>query len=193
MFMSPVASAALKRATIQSMYRDGNDIALVLNDGIGAQVLVQGPSKRDAAWLTGRTDTMKRVVFSDLPLPCGYAPVASQSTAARSHGGSSSSPWRATTWAHLRPQQIPTQLSCTGIGAAQVRAQPGDYVAVEVTAASAGTLTATALAVTTLQEFVAVHGSCNPTVFPHWERRGHVPAGALPLPLSHKTQALTGL
>lgn len=155
-------------------------------------MLVQGPSKRDAARLTGRTDTMKRVVFADLPLPCGYAPVASQSTAASFNGGSNS-PWRATTWAQMRPQQIQTQLSCTGVGAAKVRAQPGDYVAVEIAAASAGTLTARALAVTTLQEFVVVHGSCNPMVSPQRERGGHVLAGALPLPLSHDTQALTGL
>ncbi len=37
------------------------------------QVLVQGPSKRDAACLTGRTDTMKRVVFPDALMPTAYS------------------------------------------------------------------------------------------------------------------------
>lgn len=36
------------------------------------QVLVQGPSKRDAGSLTGRTDTMKRVVFPDVPMAAVY-------------------------------------------------------------------------------------------------------------------------
>ena len=91
---------------------------------------MQGASKRDAAWLTGRTDTMKRVVFENVPLPAAYAPIAG--------------------------------LPAAAVGAARMRARPGDYVAVEVTAASAGTLKARALAVTTLRNFVAVHGSCNP-------------------------------
>ena len=33
------------------------------------QVLVQGPSRRDAAQLTGRTDANERVVFPDVPVP----------------------------------------------------------------------------------------------------------------------------
>jgi TRAM domain len=36
------------------------------------QVLVEGPSKRDASSLTGRTDTMKRVVFPDMPMAAAY-------------------------------------------------------------------------------------------------------------------------
>jgi TRAM domain len=35
-------------------------------------VLVEGPSKRDASSLTGRTDTMKRVVFPDVPMAAAY-------------------------------------------------------------------------------------------------------------------------
>lgn len=42
-----------------------------------------------------------------------------------------------------------------------MRAQPGDYVAVQVTEGG-GTLRARPLARTTLQEFVAVHGSAAP-------------------------------
>ena len=34
-----------------------------------AQVLVQGPSRKDAAQLTGRTDANERVVFPDVPVP----------------------------------------------------------------------------------------------------------------------------
>ncbi len=33
------------------------------------QVLVQGPSRKDAAQLTGRTDANERVVFPDVPVP----------------------------------------------------------------------------------------------------------------------------
>jgi hypothetical protein len=77
--------------------------------------------------LTGRTDTFKRVVFEDTPMPASY----------RGHPGSSSA------------------------GSPLVRAQPGDYVAVEVTEAG-GTLRTRPLARTTLREFVAVHGSAAP-------------------------------
>lgn len=80
--------------------------------------------------LTGRTDTFKRVVFDDLPVPAGYT------------GGGD---------------------SARGGGAVGpvVRLQPGDYAAVEVTAAG-GTLLAQPLARTTLAEFVAAHGSAAP-------------------------------
>ena len=33
------------------------------------QVLVQGPSRKDAAQLTGRTDANERVIFPDVPVP----------------------------------------------------------------------------------------------------------------------------
>lgn len=39
---------------------------------LSLQVLVQGVSKRDAGSLTGRTDTMKRVVFPDAPMAAAY-------------------------------------------------------------------------------------------------------------------------
>ncbi len=78
--------------------------------------------------LTGRTDTFKRVVFEDMPVPSSY-----------SGGGSSGD-------------------CSSSAGAPPVHLQPGDYVAVEVTEAG-GTLRGRPLARTTLQEFVAVHGS----------------------------------
>ena len=34
-----------------------------------AQVLVEGPSRRSAAQLTGRTDANERVIFPDVPVP----------------------------------------------------------------------------------------------------------------------------
>ena len=34
---------------------------------------MEGPSKRDASSLTGRTDTMKRVVFPDVPMAAAYS------------------------------------------------------------------------------------------------------------------------
>jgi len=33
------------------------------------QVLVQGPSRKDVAQLTGRTDGNERVIFPDVPVP----------------------------------------------------------------------------------------------------------------------------
>ena len=45
------------------------------------QVLVEGPSKRDASSLTGRTDTMKRVVFPDVPMATAYGKSDSNSGA----------------------------------------------------------------------------------------------------------------
>ena len=36
------------------------------------QVLVEGFSKRSNTQLSGRTDTMKRVVFDDIPVPPAY-------------------------------------------------------------------------------------------------------------------------
>lgn len=91
---------------------------------------MEGASRRSESDLTGRTDTFKRVVFPDAPVPASYAaaPVA----------------------AHQR-QQGPL-----------VRLQPGDYVVVEVTAATGGTLLARPLARTSIAEFVGMHGSPAP-------------------------------
>ena len=36
------------------------------------QVLVEGFSKRSEAQLSGRTDTMKRAIFDDIPVPADY-------------------------------------------------------------------------------------------------------------------------
>lgn len=41
-------------------------------------VLVEGPSKRSGGALTGRTDTFKRVVFDDIPVPAQYIETAGQ-------------------------------------------------------------------------------------------------------------------
>ena len=105
--------------------------------------------------LTGRTDTFKRVVFQDAPVPASYAgwaadgaggdPAAAESPA-RSGGALGGGP---------------------AAGAPPlVRLQPGDYVAVEVTDAG-GTLRARPLARTSIAQFVAAHGSAAPL-----ERRG---------------------
>ncbi|PSC68658.1 CDK5 regulatory subunit-associated 1 [Micractinium conductrix] len=118
-------------------------------------VLVEGRSRRSEADLTGRTDTFKRVVFQDAPVPASYAgwaadgaggdPAAAESPA-RSGGALGGGP---------------------AAGAPPlVRLQPGDYVAVEVTDAG-GTLRARPLARTSIAQFVAAHGSAAPL-----ERRG---------------------
>lgn len=92
--------------------------------------------------LTGRTDTSKRVVFQDEPVPAGL--LGSMLTS----GGNGSS---------------------AGSGkqgsAPMVRLQPGDYVAVEVTG-TGGTLQARPLARTTLAEFAAWQTSARREVMP---------------------------
>lgn len=42
---------------------------------------MEGPSKRDASSLTGRTDTMKRVVFPDVPMAEAYGDSSSDAGA----------------------------------------------------------------------------------------------------------------
>ncbi|KAI3423854.1 hypothetical protein D9Q98_009688 [Chlorella vulgaris] len=105
-------------------------------------VLVEGPSRRSELALTGRTDTSKRVVFQDEPVPAGL--LGSMLTS----GGNGSS---------------------AGSGkqgsAPMVRLQPGDYVAVEVTG-TGGTLQARPLARTTLAEFAAWQTSARREVMP---------------------------
>jgi hypothetical protein len=111
------------------------------------QVLVEGSSRRSEADLTGRTDTFKRAVFPDLPVPTSYAAIAAAAQAA--------TPWEARGQAQAHLHQ--------GAGAAPlVRLQPGDYVAVEVVGATGGSLLARPLARTTIAEFVAVHGTPAP-------------------------------
>jgi len=174
-----VKSARLQE--IIAVYRQGLALSVAAEVGRRHLVLVQGPSKRDAAWLTGRTDTMKRVIFQDTPLPATYAPLVSPSAASTS--GSSSSlyhPLRA----HASGSDGDGSASHAHGGLEHVRVQPGDYVAVQVLSATSGTLTATGLAVTTLQQFVVVHGSCNPVglhapVVQHYKHR---PSPAFPPP-----------
>ncbi|KAL4855666.1 CDK5 regulatory subunit-associated protein 1 [Chlorella vulgaris] len=105
-------------------------------------VLVEGPSRRSELALTGRTDTSKRVVFQDEPVPAGLLGSMLIS------GGNGSS---------------------TGSGrqgsAPMVRLQPGDYVAVEVTG-TGGTLQARPLARTTLSEFAVWQASAQREVMP---------------------------
>lgn len=50
------------------------------------------------------------------------------------------------------------------IGSAEQRmARPGDYVAVQVVSAAAGSLTCELLGLTTISDFVGVHGSTTPS------------------------------
>lgn len=96
-------------------------------------VLVEGPSKRAPHKLQGRTCTMKRTVFEDVPLPA-----SGQAWQAARHATGSSS------------------FSCP-------RLKPGDYVAVKIQDAGASTLMGTALHRTTLTDFVDSAGaSCIP-------------------------------
>jgi tRNA A37 methylthiotransferase MiaB len=96
-------------------------------------ILVEGPSRKAPQMLTGLTDTNKRVVIEDGAVPPAYSHAAHQHQDAEATAHSSG-----------------------------VRLRPGDYAAVEVTAATGATLHARVLARTTLAEFVLVHGSAAP-------------------------------
>ena len=96
-------------------------------------VLVEGLSKRSPHKLQGRTCTMKRTVFEDVPVP---ASGLEWQGARHATGGSS--------------------FSCSSLN-------PGDYVAVKIHDAGASTLMGTALHRTTLTDFVDSAGaSCIP-------------------------------
>ncbi|KAL4421454.1 hypothetical protein ABPG75_010745 [Micractinium tetrahymenae] len=125
----------LRLAEIIAAYRQALHRRQEAEVGRRHLVLVEGRSRRSEAALTGRTDTFKRVVFDDVPIPASYSASSASSMRDGSSSGASAGP--------------------------RVRLQPGEYVAVEVTAAG-GTLLARPLARTTLAEFVAVHGSAAP-------------------------------
>ena len=96
-------------------------------------VLVEGPSKRSPHKLQGRTCTMKRTVFDDVPVPTSG--LEWQAARHATGGSSSSSP----------------------------SLKPGDYVAVNIQDAGASTLMGTALHRTTLTGFIDSAGaSCIP-------------------------------
>lgn len=121
---------------------------------------------------------MKRVVFPDMVLPPAYSSIAHSggtpaSSAIESMEGCGRNE-RVIDYdfsGHTAQQQGSSETmqsgpttsvggsSCSG---SEANATPGDYVAVEVVSASAGTLKARPIALTTLMEFVAVHGSCSP-------------------------------
>lgn len=127
-------------------------------------VLVEGRSRRSSDALTGRSDTFKRVVFPDVALPSSYF-------------GATSAGWLGSAPA---PEIAAIAEGRESGAQGLARALPGDYVAVEVTAAAGGTLMARPLARTTLAEFVAVHGTAVPLEVHPLENdlhRGNLPAG----------------
>jgi tRNA A37 methylthiotransferase MiaB len=109
-------------------------------------VLVEGNSKRLESQLTGRTDTFKRVVFEDIPIPFKY-----NTNTLESSGSSSNISGTISTTSVAPRLQLPL-----------VHVQPGDYVAVQVIEAGGGTLQAIPLGRTSIQEFVGIHGSAVP-------------------------------
>ncbi|GAB4822700.1 hypothetical protein N2152v2_009746 [Parachlorella kessleri] len=116
-------------------------------------VLVEGSSRRSEADLTGRTDTFKRAVFPDLPVPASYAAVASAGLLARQLAAAGVT----------AVGEAAAAAAAAGTPAGPlVRLQPGDYVAVEVIGATGGSLLAVPLARTSIAEFVAMHGTPAP-------------------------------
>jgi TRAM domain len=159
-------------------------LSLQLIVNVVLQVLVEGPSKRDASSLTGRTDTMKRVVFPDVPMAAAYS--------IGDGSGSAGAPllqaqpgdyvavevrdcWTVSTiYPHRSEHQRPEaadypENDCTLPAfvcyhvviepAASLRCR---WLCRQVSAASAGTLTAVPLGRTSLRDFVTVHGSAAP-------------------------------
>ncbi|KAK9823298.1 hypothetical protein WJX72_001730 [[Myrmecia] bisecta] len=108
-------------------------------------VLVEGPSRKSATALTGKTCTMKRVIFDDCLVPASYMQQQQQQ---HTQSLSRTSSAQSDGWSHPAGPLV-------GL-------RPGDYVAVELQRASTGTLFATPLARTTLQEFVQFHGTAVP-------------------------------
>ena len=91
------------------------------------------------------------MVFDDVAVPASYRldpPAAAVAAAAAAAGNTAAAAAAAAA-------------AGAAAGGPLVRLQPGDYAAVEITAAG-GTLRGRLLARTTLQEFVAAHGSAAP-------------------------------
>jgi tRNA A37 methylthiotransferase MiaB len=104
-------------------------------------VLVEGESRRSPGVLTGRTCTGKRVFFARESVPESCA--AGHRAAARA--------------------EAEDEAAARADDEAAVNLEPGDYVAVEVTSATASALQAKPLARTSVAEFVRFHGSTVPT------------------------------
>jgi len=98
-------------------------------------VLVEGLSKRGQEFLTGRTCSFKRVVFPNVALPSMEEPPLSKTS-----------------------RQFQEPRSC-----AVSRLVPGEYVAVQVVSATAGTLTCVPIERTSIADFVDKYGSTTPT------------------------------
>jgi hypothetical protein len=147
------------------------------------QVLVEGPSKRDANSFTGRTDTMKRVVFPNVPMAAAYGNSDSDRAAEASllhvQPGYYVAVEVRNCWRHC--QHLPVigenypKRSCSCPAMAVQNPQPQTtycrYIAASLTcpcfcrqvvAASAGTLTGVPLGRTSLRAFVNMHGSAAP-------------------------------
>jgi hypothetical protein len=118
-------------------------------------VLVEGPSRRSAACLTGRTDSNKRVVFADEPVPTELAAARTAASptvrlqpgdycAVRTRCGRAHAVRRCVTTG-LRSEVSPRPLCCL---LPRVRASQ-----VTITGGTMASLAATPLARTTLREF----------------------------------------
>lgn len=106
-----------------AVFREGVAASAAAEVGATHCVLVEGPSRRDGARLTGRTDTNKRVVFDDEPVHSALTAGAPDDASPR------------------------------------VRLAPGDFAAVVVERATAGTLLGRATARTSIAEFQARYGA----------------------------------
>lgn len=129
----PVRSAGPSMPGVPRCQADAGLRSMVSPSSRLPQVLVEGASRRSQADLAGRTDTFKRAIWPDVPVPATYAPSASSPGA-------------------------PTSSTAGAAAGPLVRLRPGDYVAVQVESATAGALRCVPLGRATLREFVAVHG-----------------------------------
>jgi len=129
----PEAVKQRRLAEVIAAFREGLTARNAAEVGRRHIVLVEGTSKRGPEFLTGRTCSFKRAVFPAVPL--GEYLVGEGAEAER-------------------------KAEPAGVGGREPAA--GDYVAVQVVSATAGTLTCVPLGLTTIGSFVSHHGGTTP-------------------------------
>lgn len=123
-------------------------------------VLAEGAARKSHGCLAGKTCSMKKVVFRDVPLPPSLAaagagtawpvqPPGGRELAEGAFGGALASE---ATLAAVQPTSLPG-------GGPRVAIRPGDYVAVRVDGFSNSTLVATPIARTGVAEFAELFGN----------------------------------
>lgn len=104
-------------------------------------VLVEGTARKSSSALVGKTCTIKKTVFQDVPLAPSLSSIAPHRVL----------PAGLQPAAHQQEDRGASPSACS-------HAKPGEYVAVRIDSFSSSTLLGTAIARTTLVEFVRTFG-----------------------------------